>query len=122
MFLINGWKLCYNPNNVAVAGVLFSEDYDTAYWSEDATDPIYPATVSSLVNSAVSYQNVVTGDISVVPTTEEIVAAVLAQLNTSNIAAAILAAAQAAPIYSDLRSIKGKPLSGEGVTGNEFHV
>ena len=60
-FLVNGWKLCYDPNSVAVAGVLYSEDYTTAYWSLDALRPIYPATVSSLVNSAVSYQNVVTG-------------------------------------------------------------
>jgi hypothetical protein len=66
-FLMNNWKLCYDANAVAVAGVLYSEDYDTAFWSNDGTDPIYPATVSSLVNSAVSYQNVVTGDLSSVP-------------------------------------------------------
>jgi hypothetical protein len=40
---------------------LYSDDYATPYWS--ATDqPILPATVSSLVNSAVTVQNVVTGD------------------------------------------------------------
>jgi hypothetical protein len=39
---------------------LYSDDYATAFWSEEGS-PIYPATVSSLVNSAVSYQNVVTG-------------------------------------------------------------
>lgn len=65
-FLINGWKLVYEPNVVAVSGVLYSEDYATAYWNADG-NPIYPATVSSLVNSAVSYQNVVTGDLSSVP-------------------------------------------------------
>lgn len=62
-FTINGWKLEYDPNEVAVSGVLYSDDYATAYWS--ATDkPIYPATVSSLVNTAVTYENVVTGDLS----------------------------------------------------------
>jgi hypothetical protein len=59
-FLINNWKLNYDPNVVAVSGVMYSDDYPTAYWSADGS-PIYPSTVSSLVNSAVSYQNVVTG-------------------------------------------------------------
>lgn len=64
-FMINNWKLEYDPNVVAVAGVLYSDDYATPYWSA-ADQPIYPATVSSLVNSAVVTQNVVTGDISTV--------------------------------------------------------
>jgi hypothetical protein len=60
-FMTNGWKLEYDPNVVALNGVLYSDDYATPYWS--ATDqPILPATVSSLVNSAVTVQNVVTGD------------------------------------------------------------
>jgi len=59
-FLINGWKLVYDPNVVAISGVLYSVDYDTPLWNE-AGLPLYPATVSALVNSAVSYQNVVTG-------------------------------------------------------------
>jgi hypothetical protein len=59
-FTINGWKLVIDFNKVAVSGVLYSEDYDTSYWSS-AGLPLYPATVSALVNSAVSYQNVVTG-------------------------------------------------------------
>lgn len=62
-FLQNGWKLVYNPNAVAVNGVLYSSDYGTAYWSSEGL-PIYPATVSALVNSAVSVQNVVTGTAS----------------------------------------------------------
>lgn len=59
-FLTNGWKLVYDPNVVAISGVLYSEDYATPYWNA-AGSPVYPATVSALVNSAVSYQNVVTG-------------------------------------------------------------
>lgn len=59
-FLSNGWKLVYDANVVAINGVLYSDNYATPYWSV-ADRPIYPATVSSLVNSAVSYQNVVTG-------------------------------------------------------------
>lgn len=60
-FMTNGWKFCYNPNEVAVKGAMFSDNFDTAYWNVDGIKPIYPAQVSSLVNSAVSYQNVVTG-------------------------------------------------------------
>lgn len=65
-FLMNGWKLVYDANKVAMAGVLYSEDYDTPYWSAD-DKPLYPATVSALVNTAVTVQNVVTGDLSEVP-------------------------------------------------------
>lgn len=60
IFTPNGWKLVYDPNIVAVTGVLYSSDYDTPYWNA-AGLPLYPATVSSLVNSAVSVQNVVSG-------------------------------------------------------------
>ena len=59
-FLTYGWKLVYDPSSVAVSGVLYSENYDTAYWLANG-NPVYPATVSALVNSAVSYTNVVTG-------------------------------------------------------------
>jgi hypothetical protein len=59
-FTTNGWKLVIDFNKVAVTGVLFSQDYATAYWSASG-QPLFPATVSALVNNAVSYQNVVTG-------------------------------------------------------------
>lgn len=65
-FTTNGWKLQYDANVVAINGVLYSDNYPTPYWSA-SDQPIYPATVSALVNSAVSYQNVVTGDLSSVP-------------------------------------------------------
>lgn len=59
-FVTNNWKFVYDPNVVAVSGVLYSDNYATAYWSA-SDQPLYPATVSSLVNSAVVTQNVVTG-------------------------------------------------------------
>lgn len=59
-FVINGWKFVYDPTTVAVSGVLYSADYDTAYWSASG-QPLYPATVAALVNSAVTTQNVVSG-------------------------------------------------------------
>ncbi len=61
-FTTNGAKLIYNPSVVAIEGVLYSDDYDTPFWGVDG-NPIYPAKVSALVNSAVSVQNVVTGTV-----------------------------------------------------------
>lgn len=52
-FLINGWKLIIDFNKVAVTGVLFSDNYSTAYWSSSGL-PLFPATVSSVVNSIVN--------------------------------------------------------------------
>lgn len=67
-FLINGWKMVIDFNHVQVTGVLYSDDFATPYWSVIG-DPLYPAMVSSLVNSVVSIQNVVTGT---VPTVQSI--------------------------------------------------
>ena len=73
-FLTNGWKLYYDPRVVAVSGVMYSDDYDTAYF--DYNDkPMYPTQVSALVNTSTTVQNIVTGDVSAVP------AAVWAQNN-----------------------------------------
>jgi hypothetical protein len=49
-FLMNGWKLSIDLRKVRVTGVLFSDDYDTAYYTP-ALVPQYPATVSSLVTT-----------------------------------------------------------------------
>lgn len=42
--------------------------------------------------------------------------------SAAEIAAAILVAAQAAPIHADVRRIKGLPIFGNGQAGDEFHV
>jgi len=49
-FLINGWKLSVNLLNVKVTGVLYSDDYPTAYYTQDLA-PQYPVTVAALVNT-----------------------------------------------------------------------
>lgn len=49
-FMTNGWKLVYNPNTTAITGVLFSEDYDTGYWTYNGL-PIYPIMVAATVNT-----------------------------------------------------------------------
>lgn len=91
-FLKNGWKLIVDLTKVAIAGVLYSRDYDTAYYSTSLT-PQYPATVAALVNTVTNYQNVVTGDLSsiVVPTAEQ------------NAAAAILAGVLTKPQFIALK-------------------
>ena len=48
-FMINGWRVAYDPRKVAVTGVLFSEDYDTPWLNKLDLQPIYPAKVASLV-------------------------------------------------------------------------
>ena len=50
-FLINGWKLLYDPRKTSVTGVLYSDDYDTAYYLNPSLEPLYPAKVSSVVNT-----------------------------------------------------------------------
>lgn len=49
-FLMNGWKLSIDLSKVRVTGVLYSDSYDTAYYTTDLVAQ-HPATVSSLVNS-----------------------------------------------------------------------
>lgn len=49
-FLINGWKLSIDLQKTKVTGILFSDDYDTAYYTPDLIAQ-YPATVSSLVTT-----------------------------------------------------------------------
>lgn len=99
-FLTNGWRVVYDPNTVAVSGVLYSDQDATAYWPP-AGSPIYPATVAALVNTAVSTQNVVTGS------TAEIVAAVLAQLQAVNL-----------PV--NVKQINGALIKGAGVEGDSW--
>jgi hypothetical protein len=121
-FVVNDWKLCYNATAVAVAGVLYSEDYGTAFWSLDATDPIYPATVSALVNSAVSYTNVVTGTALTPAETAAAVWGAAARTltssldpNASQIAAAVLAQILASVVPANIKQVNDLAIIGSGV-------
>jgi len=126
LFLVNDWKLEFDPNAVAVSGVMFSEDYPTAYWS--ATDqPIFPATVSALVNSAVSVQNVVSGTALTPEQTAAAVWGATARTLTASmdpsaaqIVAAILAAAQADPIHADTKRMNSAQVIGTGTEGDAW--
>ena len=64
-FMTNGWRVRFNPSTTAVDGVLFSEDFDTAYWNLER-QPVYPVTVSAVVNQVTTTTNVVTGDVGTV--------------------------------------------------------
>jgi hypothetical protein len=75
-FMTNGWRVRFNPNTTAVDGVLFSEDFDTAYWDLQR-QPVYPVTVSAVVNQVTTTQNVVTGDIGDVSTKIDLISFIL---------------------------------------------
>lgn len=49
-FLINGWKLVVDLNTTRISGVLFSDNFDTAYYDANL-NPLFPATVSNLVQT-----------------------------------------------------------------------
>ncbi len=51
-FLVNNWKLVVDLTKVKISGVLYSDNYDTAYFN-DQDSPQYPAVVSALVNTVV---------------------------------------------------------------------
>lgn len=72
-FLMNGWRLIIDLTKVRVVGVLYSENFETAFYDSNLK-PQHPATVASLVMSSVTKENVVTGNISdiTVPTAQEI--------------------------------------------------
>lgn len=51
-FMVNGWRVILNPAVTSITGVLYSKDYNTGYWTyDDVPLPIYPITVSSVVNT-----------------------------------------------------------------------
>jgi len=58
-FLINNWRLVYDPRRVAITGVLYSDDFDTAYYLDQPNlydtpeflAPLFPARVSAIVNT-----------------------------------------------------------------------
>lgn len=114
-FLINNWKLVVDLTKVKLTGVLFSDDYPTAFYAPNMAS-VYPATVSSLVMSSVSYQNVVTGDLSsiVVPSTAQTAAAVRAELLTelarmdASISSRLSAASYTAPDNATIAALAVK--------------
>lgn len=60
-FMINNYRVVYDPTKVKVTGILFSDDYDTAWLYNKTLEPVYPASVSNLALSQTTTTNVVTG-------------------------------------------------------------
>lgn len=71
-FMINGWRIAYDPRVVQIEGVLFSDDYDTPWVFIKDLQKVYPAKVSGIVQT-VSTESI--GGITV-PTAQEIADAV----------------------------------------------
>lgn len=86
-FLVNGWKLLYDPRVVAVTGVLFSDDFSTPYYFVADGSPVFPAQISALVNTVTNTQNVVTGDLSSIPSSSDNATAVWQQVLESSLSA-----------------------------------
>jgi hypothetical protein len=84
-FLINNWKLLYDPRVVAITGVLFSDDYSTPYYFVEDGAAVFPAQISSLVNTVETKTNVVTGDLSAVPSSSDNATAVWQQVLESSL-------------------------------------
>lgn len=74
-FLVNGWRLVVDLSKVKLTGILYSRDFDSAYYT-DALKIQYPASVSLLTTTVTNTVNVVTN----APTEEEIAEVVRARL------------------------------------------
>ena len=103
-FLQNNWRVQVSEL-VNVTGALFSDDGGSPYVIGEGGGVI--STVSNLTQTALSTQNVVTGDLSTVPTTAEIVAEVLAALNATSI-----------PVNTI--QIRGQTITGTGTAENPW--
>jgi hypothetical protein len=73
-FLINGWKLIVDFTKTNISGILFSDDFDTAYYDENL-NPTFPALISSTVN-AIETKETVLNEESVLASYESLLAAV----------------------------------------------
>jgi hypothetical protein len=104
--LMNGWRLFYDPTKTTVTGVLYSEDFDTAYYTYTGS-PVYPVSVSAVVNQVTTTQNIITGDLSSLPNLNQIIAGVVNQLYSEII-----------PV--NVKEINDITVVGTGVEGNTW--
>ncbi|MDB4575337.1 hypothetical protein N9112_00075 [bacterium] len=126
-FMRNGWKLEVNLATTKITGVLYSDDFDTAYYTLDSV-PQYPVLVSSVVNET---ETPATG-----VTTEELTAALVGLVDIPAIAAAVEAqlAEELAKldvpvstrhqagieIPADVKKINGAAVNGTGTTQDKW--
>ena len=74
-FLVNGWRLQVDLGQTAMTGTLFSDDFDTPL-IDFSGGQMFSNFVSNLVSTVKTTVNVVTGDISTVPTATQTATAV----------------------------------------------
>lgn len=79
-FLTNGWKLSVDLAKVKVSGILYSDNYATAYYTHDLV-PQYPATVSALVNNVINNVPAVISAESIAIAVRDALAAELARID-----------------------------------------
>lgn len=80
-FLYNNWKLVIDFRYVRVTGVLFSDNFETAYYT-NLLEPLYPPKVAALVNTINTGTPVITGDIAYIPTAAQNASAIRTELST----------------------------------------
>lgn len=65
-FMMNDWRIVIDLSKTRVTGVIFSDNFDSPF-IDFTGKVVYQSLVSSLVTSITTVQNVVTGDLSIVP-------------------------------------------------------
>ena len=80
-FLINGYRVVYDPTKVKVNGILFSDNFDTPWLNVGTLQPVYPATVSSLALSVAPDLSGLDLSEIAVPTASENASAVRSELS-----------------------------------------
>lgn len=83
-FFMNGWQMELDPTVVRITGVLFSDDFESPLVNKGTNDLVFAAAVSNLVTGKDTPVNVVTGDLSEVPTAQENATAVMEEVVPAN--------------------------------------
>lgn len=80
-FMINGYRVVYDPAQIQITGILNSDDFATPWlYNQNIKLSIFPATVSNLALSQATATNVITGDLSTIPTAAQNATAVRTEL------------------------------------------
>jgi len=125
-FLINGWKLLIDFSKTGVTGVLFSDDYDSAYFTfkEVLQRPVVVATLVNTVNvgGAVDTDSIATAvkaslasDFAAIPTASENADAVSLSLTDMSLETALAVRAELTAELANLDASISSRLSSSAV-------
>ena len=104
-FLINGWRLVVDFSQVRISGILFSQDYETAYFTPITLQPQFAAEVSTIVNT-----------VEVPVAVEAVIGVDSAELIRDTILAAILESGET--LADSLRIMRAESAGKVAVVGN----